>query len=174
MAESAARSSAVLLTTGPDTGLAWHYGDPLGEQRRLEHGDAVVDLSNREVVTVTGPAGAVRWYWAEPGGGAALAARLRVEQAAGVSVDLRPDVAVMWLAVGVVSERDLAIAGRDLRGESDRDITGPVPAAGEHDPMAGVAVPDLVVRSGGLAQQAAELGGWEVFVPRDLVPTALT
>jgi folate-binding protein YgfZ len=32
-----------------------HYGDPIGEQRPLTSGDAVVDLSDRDVVTITGP-----------------------------------------------------------------------------------------------------------------------
>ena len=40
---------------GPDAGVAWHYGDPLREQRRLAAGEAAVDLSNRGVLTVTGP-----------------------------------------------------------------------------------------------------------------------
>jgi tRNA-modifying protein YgfZ len=40
---------------GPDAGVAWHYGDPVHEQRRLEAGEAAVDLSNRGVLTVTGP-----------------------------------------------------------------------------------------------------------------------
>ena len=35
--------------------MAWHYGDPMREQRLLDAGDAVVDLSHRGVVTVTGP-----------------------------------------------------------------------------------------------------------------------
>jgi hypothetical protein len=38
-----------------DSGVAWHYGDPLREQRRLSTGDSWVDLSHRGVVTVTGP-----------------------------------------------------------------------------------------------------------------------
>jgi folate-binding protein YgfZ len=39
----------------PDQGVAWHYGDPLGEQRRLAPGsDSWVDLSHRGVVAVTG------------------------------------------------------------------------------------------------------------------------
>src|SRR3954471_20435966 len=53
--------ASALLTTpsavaaeGPDAGVAWHYGDPLREQRRLEAGEAAVDLSNRGVLTVTG------------------------------------------------------------------------------------------------------------------------
>ena len=40
---------------GPDAGVAAHYGDPLREQRLLAEGLAVVDLSHRGVVTVTGP-----------------------------------------------------------------------------------------------------------------------
>jgi hypothetical protein len=40
---------------GPDAGVAAHYGDPLREQRLLEEGLAVVDLSHRGVVTVSGP-----------------------------------------------------------------------------------------------------------------------
>jgi hypothetical protein len=40
---------------GPDAGVAAHYGDPMREQRLLDEGLAVVDLSHRGVVTVTGP-----------------------------------------------------------------------------------------------------------------------
>jgi folate-binding protein YgfZ len=40
---------------GVDTGVAWHYGDPLREQRLLDTGAGVVDRSNRDVLTVIGP-----------------------------------------------------------------------------------------------------------------------
>ncbi|MBW3083857.1 Aminomethyltransferase [Austwickia sp. TVS 96-490-7B] len=40
---------------GVDAGVAAHYGDPLREQRALLAGEAVVDLSHRGVVTVSGP-----------------------------------------------------------------------------------------------------------------------
>ena len=40
---------------GPDAGVAAHYGDPMREQRLLSEGLAVVDLSHRGVVAVTGP-----------------------------------------------------------------------------------------------------------------------
>lgn len=40
---------------GPSASVAVHYGDPMREQRLLEEGLAVVDLSHRDVVTVTGP-----------------------------------------------------------------------------------------------------------------------
>ena len=35
--------------------MAWHYGHPVDEQRRLETGDGWVDLSHRDVVRLTGP-----------------------------------------------------------------------------------------------------------------------
>jgi folate-binding protein YgfZ len=47
--------SAVVVQTGPDAGVPWHYGDPMHEQRRLDAGEGVVDLSHRGVITVTGP-----------------------------------------------------------------------------------------------------------------------
>ena len=41
--------------TGVDAGVAWHYGDPVAEQRALERGRAVVDQSHVGVVRVAGP-----------------------------------------------------------------------------------------------------------------------
>lgn len=41
--------------SGPDAGVAAHYGNPSQEQRALAAGDAIVDLSHHGVVTVTGP-----------------------------------------------------------------------------------------------------------------------
>ena len=38
-----------------DAGVPWHYGNPFAEQRRLAAGEAVVNLSHRGVLTVTGP-----------------------------------------------------------------------------------------------------------------------
>jgi folate-binding protein YgfZ len=49
-----AREGAV-AADGADAGVAWHYGDPVREQRLLLSGEAVVDRSHRGVVTVTGP-----------------------------------------------------------------------------------------------------------------------
>jgi len=39
---------------GVDSPVAWHFGDPLGEQRLLVTGAGLVDRSHRDVVTVTG------------------------------------------------------------------------------------------------------------------------
>ncbi|MFW9043663.1 YgfZ/GcvT domain-containing protein [Corynebacterium striatum] len=36
-------------------GIAWHYGDPLVEQRAVETGSAIVDRSQRRVIKVAGP-----------------------------------------------------------------------------------------------------------------------
>jgi len=41
--------------TWPDEGVAAHYGDPAREQRAMAEGGALVDRSNRGVVTVSGP-----------------------------------------------------------------------------------------------------------------------
>lgn len=41
--------------TGADSGVAGHYGDPVREQRMLAAGEAVVDLSNRGVLSLSGP-----------------------------------------------------------------------------------------------------------------------
>lgn len=58
-----ANPSPLLTTPGavpnpdesPDVGVAWHYGDPLREQRTAERGAAVVDLSHRYVLSIGGP-----------------------------------------------------------------------------------------------------------------------
>lgn len=44
-----------VAASGPDAGVAWHYGDPTAEQRALTRGGAVVDQSHLGVVRVTGP-----------------------------------------------------------------------------------------------------------------------
>ncbi len=40
---------------GVDAGVAWHHGNPVVEQRRLAAGTGFVDLSHRDVVTISGP-----------------------------------------------------------------------------------------------------------------------
>nr|WP_194720172.1 folate-binding protein YgfZ [Cellulosimicrobium arenosum] len=44
-----------VAASGVDEGVAWHYGDPTGEQRALQTGGAVVDQSHLGVVRVAGP-----------------------------------------------------------------------------------------------------------------------
>jgi tRNA-modifying protein YgfZ len=40
---------------GPDTGVAAHYGDPLGEQRALVRAAGLVDRSHRGILRISGP-----------------------------------------------------------------------------------------------------------------------
>lgn len=40
---------------GPDVGIAWHYGDPVGEQRAAVASAALFDLSHRGLIAVGGP-----------------------------------------------------------------------------------------------------------------------
>jgi folate-binding protein YgfZ len=48
-----AHPGAVAAAPGtPDDGVAWHYGDPFGEQRAAERGAAAVDRSHRFVIAV--------------------------------------------------------------------------------------------------------------------------
>lgn len=49
------RRHGAVAATGPDEGVAWHYGDPTAEQRALTRGGAVVDQSQLGVVRVSGP-----------------------------------------------------------------------------------------------------------------------
>jgi folate-binding protein YgfZ len=43
-----------ITAPGIDSAVAWHYGDPLREQRALSTGAGVVDRSNRDVLHITG------------------------------------------------------------------------------------------------------------------------
>lgn len=47
-------SSTAVPAPGVDAAIAWHYGDPLREQRVLATSAGVLDRSNREVVQVSG------------------------------------------------------------------------------------------------------------------------
>lgn len=46
---------AAVQADGIDAGVAAHYGNPNAEQRRLLAGEAIVDLSHRGVLSVSGP-----------------------------------------------------------------------------------------------------------------------
>jgi len=46
--------TAVAVSEGIDAGVAWHFGDPLREQRLLSSSAGVVDRSNRGVLIVPG------------------------------------------------------------------------------------------------------------------------
>ncbi|MDF1487775.1 CAF17-like 4Fe-4S cluster assembly/insertion protein YgfZ [Tessaracoccus caeni] len=44
----------VLVESGIDAGLAWHYGNPVAEARRIVAGEGVSSLANREALEVSG------------------------------------------------------------------------------------------------------------------------
>lgn len=46
---------AVLVEEGIDAGLPWHYGNPVVEGRAMAEGLGVADLGNRDVVEIEGP-----------------------------------------------------------------------------------------------------------------------
>ncbi len=43
-----------VTATGVDEGVAWHYGDPMAEQRAAEIGAALFDHTNRDMITISG------------------------------------------------------------------------------------------------------------------------
>lgn len=47
-------AAAAARVTALDAAIAWHYGDPIVEQRVAEDQAALFDLSHRDVITVTG------------------------------------------------------------------------------------------------------------------------
>ncbi len=49
------RPGTVDAGDGTNSGVAAHYGNPIFEQRQLAAGTAIVDLSHRAVITITGP-----------------------------------------------------------------------------------------------------------------------
>lgn len=49
------RRPGAVEADGVDAGVAAHYGDPYREQRALEQGVAMVDLSHRPVIEIAGP-----------------------------------------------------------------------------------------------------------------------
>ena len=44
----------VLMEDGVDSGLVWHYGNPVTEARALAAGEGIVGLGNRDVFELTG------------------------------------------------------------------------------------------------------------------------
>jgi folate-binding protein YgfZ len=91
---------------GADAGVAAHYGNPVAEQRALSAGEAIVDLSNRGVLAVTG---ADRLTWLDSVTSQALAGLAPGESAEALLLDptgriehvlrVLDDGATTWLLV---------------------------------------------------------------------------
>ena len=176
-----------MAADGPDIGIAWHYGDPIGEQRAAVRAVALFDLSNRGVIAVSGPD---RLSWLNtltsqllldlPAGGVTEALVLspsgHVEHHLGVTqvenvvyLDTEPSTAgalleylermVFWAQV-VVASADLAQLR--LAGPAAADV---MTAAGLPEPAPAGA---LVLPSGGFARRVP--AGIDLFLP----PAALS
>src|SRR6185312_10812847 len=52
----AVRGAVPAPSDGPDAGTAWHYGDPMGEQRAAATGAVLIDGWNDEHLAVSGRA----------------------------------------------------------------------------------------------------------------------
>lgn len=186
----------------PDDGVPWHYGEPLREQRALEAGSAAVDLSNRGVVTVTGPD---RLSWlhslttqhleALQPGGSALALILSPHGHVEHELHLVDDGSTTWI---ITSPGDAAALADYLRSmqfmlrvevadrsdevavvwEPVREIDPDVPAWLVPVDFAGLGATDAGSDRGGDAaryvpQRPAFLIGREVIVPRAQVAERL-
>lgn len=162
--------SAVVATEGPDAGVAWHYGNPTAEGRALDAGTGVVDLSHRDVVTVSG-SDRLRWLHSltsqvfeglEPGRGNTayiLSPNGHVEHAM-YGVDFRE---TYWAWTEPGRGADLVAWLDSMRFMMRVEVT-------LRDEYGLVWRPGA--SQGGDLQRVGEdsLGGYETFVPRERVP----
>jgi folate-binding protein YgfZ len=194
--------TAVFGMPGVDAPVPWHYGDPHREQRWLQQGAAVVDLSHRDVLEVSGPD---RLSWLHslttasllglPPGGSALALildphghadhELRItDDGASVLISVEPgsgpalqgylDSMRFLLRVDVVPRPDLAAVWSTLPDP-------PAPTVrvwrqpGEYD---GTGSTEAGTDRGGGAQKYVPLRpdvlpGTELLVPRETLPAVM-
>ena len=133
---------------GPDAGVAAHYGEPLREQRALAAGTAVVDLSHRGVVTVTGPD---RLSWlntlssqqltALPPGQSTELLLLSVQGRIEFDARVLDDGATTWLIVEAAEAAPLAEWLNRMKfmlRVEIADVSGGLGRAGQHPAGAGV------------------------------------
>lgn len=186
----------------PDQGVPWHFGEPHREQRSLAEGTAAVDLSNRGVVTVSGPD---RLTWlhdlttqhlsALRPGASALALILSPHGHVEHELHLVDDGVTTWIVVqpgtaeGLTSYLDsmrfmLRVDVADVSDdygvvwEPSRDVDPDHPTWLEPVDFAGEGTVDSGTDRGGdaskyVADRPAALAGREVILPRDEVPARL-
>ncbi len=181
-----------------DAGVAWHYGDPFGEQRMLAAGVGAVDLSHRGLVEVTG---ADRLSWLDsltsqlllplqPGDSAY---DLLLDPHGRVEAELHLAVLEDRVLMGVEPGNAAAVVAflermRFMLRVEVREVTAdwgtvwePVREAHPSLPSvltpavyAGLALPDVGADvSNYLARQEESFCGREVFVPRADLPAYL-
>ncbi|WP_430330999.1 YgfZ/GcvT domain-containing protein [Rhodococcus sp. ACT016] len=99
-------SSPILSTPGavpppegsPDTGVAWHYGDPFAEQRAATRAVAVVDRSHRFVIAL---AGDERLTWLHTISSQHVAALADRTSAENLSLDINGRIEHHWVQTDV-------------------------------------------------------------------------
>lgn len=155
----------VVVESGIDAGLAWHYGNPVAEARAIVAGEGVSSLANREVLEV---AGADRLAFLH-----ALTTQ-HVER-------LEPGVAVVALVLSPTGHIEHVLHGVD-DGERFLAWTEPGRAdalvaflnsmrfamrveVGRREDLSLVWVGHRVAVPGDWARRDSQLGGSEVFVP---------
>ncbi|MFL0424931.1 YgfZ/GcvT domain-containing protein [Micrococcus luteus] len=132
---------------GPDAGVAAHYGRPLPEQRALARGRALVDLSHRAVLSVSGPD---RLSWLHtlgtqhvetlPPGTSTEILFLDVQGRIEHAAHLLEDGAAAWLVTDREDGPGLAAWLTSMRFSHDvtlRDHTGAVAVVGATAPVPG-------------------------------------
>ena len=179
-----------------DAGVPWHYGDPHAEQRALESGVGIVDLSHRDVLTVTGP-DRLRWLHdlttahlaaLTPGSSRValilsphghvehelhlvddgVATWISVEPGSGPALTAYLDSMRFMLRVEVTTRPDLAVVWEPVRAPDD----GARPTWLVPDDFAGAGATPAGSDAGGGAERYVPvrpgvLVGREVLVPRD-------
>ena len=147
---------ATIIDHGIDAGLAWHYGDPLREQRWLEDGTGVVELTNRQVVRIAGvdrrvligqdesPNSTGSTYWLSPQG-QIIAHMAWVECADAIWGWSEP-------GHGLTDQLNQLDPGLDITVEARPDMV--VSFSGQPGQIARSGTPDC-------------LGGYELFLPRE-------
>ena len=141
-----------------DSGVAWHYGDPLGEQRLLLRGEGWVDLSHRGVVTVTGPD---RLGWLHdlttqhvrelPAGGSALALILSPHGHVEHELHLADDGTTTWItvepgtapALAAYLDRMRFLLRVEVADVTDAYAVVAEPAAAPHDVLPTYVIPQV-------------------------------
>lgn len=197
-------SAAVAAPPGSaDEAVAWHFGEPLAEQRDLVAGTGVVDLSHRDVLEVSG---SDRLTWLHslttahltnlPPGSSRLVLILSphghvehemhlvetgqsvligVEPGAGAGLRAYLESMVFMMRVAVAPRPDLAVVWEPV---DEPDATGAPTWLVPGDFRAGgVATPAGADRGGDasryVATRPADFVGREVFLPRDALPARL-
>ncbi|HKB31182.1 MAG TPA: glycine cleavage T C-terminal barrel domain-containing protein, partial [Streptosporangiaceae bacterium] len=167
-------SPGAVAATEPDSDVAWHYGDPVAEQRALTGSAGLVDRSNRGVIKITG---ADRLSWLHslttqdlehlPPHTAAQALVLSPNGHVEHHLTLVDDGAAVWvhvepgMAPGLVSFLE---SMRFMLRVEPADVTGQYAVATLGGPRAGELVPEGAVA---LRQPF----GIDLIIPRDQLET---